>query len=61
MTNYEHIKNMSIKELASLLGNVRVDEDEFIRNIDNDRVFDTIESVQEWLEQEYIPESEAEK
>lgn len=52
MTNYERIKQMTIKEMAILLGCIFVDCDEFTRTIDGKIIFDSFNSVEEWLESE---------
>ena len=52
MTNFEHIKQMSAKEMARLLGNIFVDCDEFTRTIDGKIIFDSFDSIEEWLESE---------
>ena len=52
MTNYERIKQMSTKEMARLLGSVFVDCDEFTRTIDGKIIFDSFDSIEEWLESE---------
>ena len=51
-TNFEHIKQMSVKEMARLLGCIFVDYDEFTRTIDGKIIFDTFDSIEEWLESE---------
>ena len=52
MTNYERIKQMSTKEMARLLGSVFVDCDEFTRTINGKTMFDSFDSIEEWLEGE---------
>ena len=52
MTNYERIKQMSAKEMARLLGNIFADCDEFTRTIDGKTIFDSFDSIEEWLESE---------
>ena len=52
MTNFEHIKQMSVKEMARLLGDIFVDCDEFTRTIDGKIIFDSFNSIEEWLESE---------
>ena len=52
MTNYERIKQMSAKEMARLLGCVFVDCDEYTRTIDGKIIFDSFDSIEEWLESE---------
>ena len=52
MTNFEHIKQMSVKEMARLLGSIFVDCDEFTRTIDGKTMFDSFDSIGEWLESE---------
>ena len=52
MTNYERIKQMSIKEMARLLGSIFVDCNEFTRTINGKIIFDSFDSIEEWLESE---------
>ena len=52
MTNYERIKQMSTKEMARLLGNIFVDCYEYTRTIDGKTIFDSFDSIEEWLESE---------
>ena len=52
VTNYERIKQMSTKEMARLLGSIFVDCDEFTRTIDGKIMFDSFDSIGEWLESE---------
>lgn len=52
MTNYERIKQMSTKEMARLLGSIFADCDEFTRTIDGKIIFDSFNSIEEWLESE---------
>lgn len=52
MTNFEHIKQMSVKEMARLLGCIFADCDEFTRTIDDKIIFDSFDSIEEWLESE---------
>ena len=52
MTNYERIKQMSTKEMARLLGSVFVDCDEYTRTINGKTMFDSFNSIEEWLESE---------
>ena len=52
MTNYEHIKQMSTKEMARLLGGVFVDYNEYTRTINGKTIFDSFNSIEEWLESE---------
>ena len=52
MTNFEHIKQMSVKEMARLLGSIFADCDEFTRTIDGKIIFDSFNSIEEWLESE---------
>ena len=52
MTNYERIKQMSTKEMARLLGSILADCDEFTRTIDGKIIFDSFNSIEEWLESE---------
>ena len=50
MTNYERIKQMSTKEMARLLGSVFVDCNEYTRTINGKTIFDSFNSIEEWLE-----------
>ena len=52
MTNFEHIKQMSVKEMARLIGSIHSDFDEHIRTINGDNVFDSFDDIEEWLESE---------
>ena len=52
MTNYERIKQMSVKEMSRLLGSIYSDFDEHIRTINSDNVFDSFDDIEEWLESE---------
>lgn len=52
MTNFEHIKQMAVKEMAILLGCVWSDFDDHIRVIDGDVIWDSFDSIEEWLESE---------
>ena len=52
MTNFEYIKQMGIKELAILLGCIWSDLDNHIRVINGDVVWDSFDSIEEWLERE---------
>ena len=52
MTNYERIKQMSTKEMARLLGNIFVDCNENTRTINGKTMFDSFDSIEEWLESE---------
>ena len=52
VTNFERIKQMSTKEMARLLGSIFVDCDEFTRTIDGKIMFDSFDSIGEWLESE---------
>ena len=52
MTNFEYIKQMGIKELAILLGCIWSDFDDHIRVINGDVVWDSFDSIEEWLESE---------
>ena len=53
MTNYERIKQMSDKEMARLLGNIFVDCYEYTRTINGKTMFDSFNSIEEWLESEF--------
>ena len=52
MTNFEHIKQMTVSELARLLGCVFVDCYEYTRTINDKTMFDSFDSIEEWLESE---------
>ena len=52
MTNFERIKQMSTKEMARLLGNIFVDCNEYTRTINGKTMFDSFDSIEEWLESE---------
>ena len=52
MTNFERIKQMSVEEMAHLFGNIFIDYDEFTRTIDGKIIFDSFDSIEEWLESE---------
>ena len=52
MTNFEHIKQMSVKEMARLLGCIFVDCNEYTRTINGKTMFDSFDSIEEWLEME---------
>ena len=49
MTNFERIKQMSIKEMARLLGNIFVDSYEYTRTINGETMFDLFDNIEEWL------------
>lgn len=52
MTNFERVKQMTVSELARLLGCIFVDCNEFTRTIDGKIIFDSFNSIEEWLESE---------
>lgn len=52
MTNFEHIKQMTVSELARLLGCIFVDCNEYTRTINGKTIFDSFDSIEEWLESE---------
>ena len=52
VTNYERIKQMSVEEMARLLGNIFVDCYEYTRTINGKTIFDSFDSIEEWLESE---------
>ena len=52
MTNFENIKQMTVKEMARLLGGVFVDCNEYTRTINGKTIFDSFNSIEEWLESE---------
>ena len=52
MTNFEHIKQMTVPEMARLLGNIHSDFDEHIRTINGKTMFDSFNNIEEWLESE---------
>ena len=49
MTNFEHIKQMSVKEMARLLGSIFVDNYEYTRTINGETMFDLFDNIEEWL------------
>ena len=53
MTNYEHITSMSVNDLASLLCCVNKDWEESTITIDDCCLFDSINDVAEWLQEEH--------
>ena len=53
MTNFEHIKQMSVKEMARLLGSIFVDCYECTRTINGRTIYDSFDSIEEWLESEF--------
>ena len=52
MTNFEYIKQMTVPELARLLGSIFVDCYEYTRTINGKAMFDSFDSIEEWLESE---------
>ena len=52
VTNFERIKQMSTKEMARLLGSIFVDCYEYTRTINGKTMFDSFDSIEEWLESE---------
>ena len=52
MTNFERIKQMTVPEMARLLGSIYSDFDEHILTINGDNVFDSFDDIEEWLESE---------
>ena len=52
VTNFEYIKQMGIKELASLPGCIWSDLDDNIRIINGDVILDSFDDIEEWLESE---------
>lgn len=52
MTNFEYIKQMSVKEMARLLGSIFVDCYECTRTINGRTIYDSFDSIGEWLESE---------
>ena len=52
MSNFDRVKQMSIKEMARLLGNIFVDSYEYTRTINGKTIFDSFNSIEEWLESE---------
>ena len=52
MTNFEYIKQMTIPELARLLGCIFVDCNEYTRTINGKTMFDSFDSIEEQLESE---------
>ena len=53
VTNYERIKQMSTKEMARLLGSIFVDYYECTRTINGITIYDSFDSIGEWLESEF--------
>ena len=49
MTNFERIKQMPINEMARLLGSIFVDCYECTRTINGKTMFDSFDSIEEWL------------
>ena len=49
MTNFECIKQMTVSELARLLGCIFVDCYEYTRTINGKTMFDSFDSIEEWL------------
>lgn len=52
MTNFDRIKQMTIEEMAILLGCIYSDNEDNTRTIMGKTVFDTTSDVKEWLESE---------
>ena len=52
VTNFERIKQMTVPEMARLLGSIHSNFDEHIRTINGDNVFDSFDDIEEWLESE---------
>lgn len=52
MTNYAYITSMNVNDLASLLSCVYKDWEESTITIDNCCLFDSIDDVVEWLQEE---------
>ena len=52
MTNFEYIKQMTVSELARLLGSIFVDCYEYTRTINGKTMFDSFDSIEEWLKSE---------
>ena len=52
MTNYERIKQMTVPEMARLIGSIHSDFDKHIRTINGDNIFDSFDDIEEWLESE---------
>ena len=52
MTNFERIKQMTVPELARLIGSIHSDFDKHIRTINGDNIFDSFDDIEEWLESE---------
>lgn len=53
MTNFEYIKQMTVSELARLLGSIFVDCYEYTRTINGKTMFDSFDSIEEWLKSEF--------
>ena len=52
MTNFERIKQMTVPELARLLGCIFVDCKDNTRTINGKIIFDSFTDIEEWLESE---------
>ena len=52
MTNFEHIKQMTVPEMARLIGSIFVDCYECTRTINGITIYDSFDSIEEWLESE---------
>ena len=52
MTNFERIKQMTVPELARLLGCIFVDCKDNTRTINGKIIFDSFDDIEEWLESE---------
>lgn len=49
MTNFERIKQMSVREMAQLLCSIHNDLDEYIRLVDDKVIYDEFCSMEDWL------------
>lgn len=52
ITNYDRIREMSVEEMAILLGCIDINTEENVRTINGKVVFDTTRDIREWLESE---------
>ena len=52
MTNFERIKQMTVPEMARLLGSIRNDLYGHTRTINDDKMWDSFDDIEEWLESE---------
>ena len=52
MINFERIKQMTVPEMARLLGSIRNDLYGHTRTINDDKMWDSFDDIEEWLESE---------